>query len=309
MGSNSSTTFEKTLSMAISMPGVKVDRNVFLATVFKKVDDEKMRTILAEGPIAAGCTRGELKKLANNLVNNRTLQSSGISFAAGLPGGAAMAATIPADVIQFFAMALRLAQEISYIYGAEDLWANDTLDDEKVTNQLVLYLGVMFSAGGAAATLKILSSKLSQQALTKLPQQALTKTLIYPIVKQIAKFIGVKMTKDAFAKGVSKAIPLVGGFVSGGITYVSMKPMGRRFVRTLDEASFGYTADEQQRDIEIIVDTTVEEKPTGVLSEEEVQINKLKKYKELVDAGILSEEEFQKIKARYLTQFLSEEGA
>ena len=33
-----------------------------------------------------------------------------------IPGGIAMAATIPADTLQFFGVALRLAQEISYIY-------------------------------------------------------------------------------------------------------------------------------------------------------------------------------------------------
>ena len=35
-----------------------------------------------------------------------------------------MAATIPADVLQFFGMALRLAQELSYLYGAKDLCNN-----------------------------------------------------------------------------------------------------------------------------------------------------------------------------------------
>ena len=76
--------------------------------------------ILNEGPIAAGCSKEEIKRLAKRLVNERTLTSTGLSFAAGLPGGIAMAGTIPADTIQFYGIALRLAQEISYLYGADD---------------------------------------------------------------------------------------------------------------------------------------------------------------------------------------------
>lgn len=38
----------------------------------------------------------------------------------------------------------------------------------------------------------------------------------------------MKVTKDTFAKGVSKAIPILGGIVSGGITYASMSKMGSK---------------------------------------------------------------------------------
>lgn len=81
-------------------------------------------------------------------------------------------------------------------------------------SELILFLDVMFGVGGAASALKVVSSKMAEQALKKLPQKALTKTFIYPIVKKIAVIIGVKMTKDTFAKGVSKVIPVVGGIVS-----------------------------------------------------------------------------------------------
>ena len=34
------------------------------------------------------------------------------------------------------------------------------------------------------------------------------------------------MTKDTFAKGASKAIPILGGVISGGLTYMSMNQWG-----------------------------------------------------------------------------------
>ena len=131
------------LAKAITLPGVKVNRDEFLVAAFKKADFEKRNKILKEGPIKAGCSQEELRRSANKLLTERALTSSGASFAAGLPGGIAMAGTIPADTMQFFAFALRLAQEIAYIYGAEDLWDGDKVDLDKVTNQLLLYFGVM----------------------------------------------------------------------------------------------------------------------------------------------------------------------
>lgn len=66
-------------------------------------------------------------------------------------------------------------------------------------------------------------------------QKALTKGVIYPIVKKTATMIGVKMTKDIFAKSVSKVIPVVGGVVSGGITFASYKPMSVKFKKYLEK--------------------------------------------------------------------------
>ena len=51
----------------------------------------------------------------NNPIGQDGRRTTALSFAAGIPGGLAMAATIPADVAQFFGMALRLAQELAYL--------------------------------------------------------------------------------------------------------------------------------------------------------------------------------------------------
>lgn len=58
----------------------------------------------------------------------------------------------------------------------------------------------------------------------QLVKKALTKGTIYPIVKSISKWFGVKMTKEVFAGFFKKAIPLVGGVVGGGLTYATFKP-------------------------------------------------------------------------------------
>ena len=112
---------ENIVTTVVQVPGVKVNRKKFLAEEFSS-QPEMIQAIVENGPIEAGMSQEQLAKMANHLIMSRTSTSSLASFAAGLPGGWAMAATVPADVMQFFGMSLRLAQELSYLYGAQDLW-------------------------------------------------------------------------------------------------------------------------------------------------------------------------------------------
>lgn len=302
------------IGTAIQIPGVKVIRNEFLSEAFKDVDSNELEIILEKGPVKAGRSRDELSKKAKKFIYEKTFMSSGASFLAGLPGGLAMAATIPADLLQFYGVALRLAQELAYLYGEEDLWSDGVLDKDKVTNQLILYCGVMLGATGAAQTVRVLSSALSKQALAKLPQMALTKTFYYPIVKSIAKAFGVKMTKEVFAKGVSKAVPVIGGVVSGGITLGTMMPMGKRLANTLDEAHFSYSQESLENDMEDIAEVIeVEVKSEQVVenadrkNSEAEKINysitdEIQKARQMLDEGIITEDEFSEIKSKLIKE-------
>ncbi len=300
-------TLSDVITTAIKVPGIKVSRNAFLQEIFKDESQERISEIIELGPVEANCGQKELKKLATKIINERTLFSSSASFLAGIPGGVAMAATIPADLLQFYGIALRMAQELAYLYGEPDLWEGDLPDSEKVTNQLILYCGVMLGASGASQAVRVLSASLAKQVIKKLPQKALTKTFYYPIVKSIAKAFSVKMTKEVFAKGVSKALPLIGGVISGGLTLATMKPMGVRLLNTLDEAHFDYTHEEFEADLNKIVEISSEdieeaEPVSKETSSSESIMDEINKAKELNNQGIITDEEFAEIKAKLIAK-------
>ena len=316
------------ISAAIKLPGVKVNRNEFLMHQFQEIKFEDMKKILELGPIEAGCSRELLMKKANKLIKERTAVSTSASFVAGIPGGFAMVATIPADMLQFYGVALRLAQELIYLYGEEDIWCDGVVDPDKVTNQLILYCGVMLGATGAAQTVRLMSSALAKQALKKIPKIALTKTFYYPIVKSILKFFGVSVTKQTFAKGVSKVIPFVGGFISGGLTLASMLPMGNRLLNTLDVAHFDYNEEDIKKDIDDFIkvqeEIQLEEDQFNEVQEEKIDeldnnnsenkdsgtndnnyqkmLAKLKQTKQMYEEELITEEEYRIIKTRLLEQ-------
>lgn len=313
---------EEVITNAVQIPGVKVNRKQFLAEQFaSKVNN--LEEVLDKGPIEAGVSRANIALLSKKLILTRTSQSSVASFVAGIPGGFAMAATIPADILQFFGMALRLAQELSYLYGSQDLWVEGRLDDERIRSQLILYCGVMFGVSGAVSGVRVLSTQISKTVLKKIPQKALTKTFWYPIVKKTASLVGVSVTKKTFAQGVSKAVPIIGGVISGSINFASMMPMANKLNETLDKAIFDYTDEEFNADIEIIMNpeevqeienesiskkiskginntTAGFSKFVSKIGKKEDPYKEIEKLKELLDKNIITQEEFDTKKKKLL---------
>jgi uncharacterized protein (DUF697 family) len=71
---------------------------------------------------------------------------------------------------------------------------------------------------------------------------------LHPIIKKIAAAIGIKVTKETFAKGVAKVVPVLGGAVSGTLTYASMKKMGDRLQNVLYK-SLNYSNQDLEDDL------------------------------------------------------------
>ncbi|MEB7400181.1 EcsC family protein [Mammaliicoccus sciuri] len=267
-GLNQEHTEEESLAIqvietAMKLPFVKVNREEFLVKAFSK-NKKDIRKLLEEGPTTL-YSKKELDKVADKVINSAVVKSTSMSFASGLPGGIAMAATIPADMAQFYGFALKLAQEISYIYGHEDLIDNNGELTDEARSEIIIFLGVMLGVTAAGSTIRILSKHASKQALTSIPKKTLTKTIYYPMLKKVLKFFGVKLTKDKFAKGLSKSIPVLGGVISGGMNYASLKPMAKKLKNEFSE-SINYTDEDLQRDLKIIEGLGIE------ISEEETTI-------------------------------------
>ena len=290
----------KVVNESLKLPFIKIDRSEFLIKTFgEQVDD--IQKLIDEGP-QVFFSKEELDESAKKVINSNILQSSSLSFVSGLPGGFAMAATIPADIAQFFGYSLKLAQEISYIYGYKNVWSEQGELTEDAKNTLILYLGVMLGITSAGAAVRILSNKLALQALKKIPQKALTKTIYYPIIKKVMAIFGAKLTKDTFAKGVSKFIPLIGGAVSGTMNYISLKPMANRLKYELGK-NINYTTKDFEQDIKILNDEEVIITSSDVEYDDENYLKKLEKLSDLLEKNIITEQEFQKMKKSIIDKF------
>lgn len=228
------TVFNSVLRASLSLPGAKIKRDQFLrkelSSRFKKSIVDRAIT---ESPSKAGIDKKQIKKIAKGCIKYHRAGVSSVSFIAGLPGGWWIAGTVPADLSQFFWHVIVILQKLAYIHGWPELFSEkDEIDDETLL-LLTVFIGVMFGANGAAKALGELAEKVAAEVLKRLPQKALTKYGIYRLAKEVAKWIGIKLTKETFARYLSKAIPVISGFISGGITWISFSIMSSRLRKHL----------------------------------------------------------------------------
>lgn len=230
---------EDIIILGLRMPGVHIDREDFLRKQFmKNYSNDVIQDAVKFNPAHAGITVEEIDSIADQVIQYERNCVSGISLALGAPGGVAMVATLPADIAQYYGYMLRAIQKLLYLYGFPEINVENGVNiDDETMNLITLCLGVMYGVEGSVASIKILSNALGKGVEKKLLQKALTKGTFYPIVKKISRWFSVCMTKQVFAGFFRKAIPVVGGVVGGGITYLSFKPCCDNLKKSLQDTA------------------------------------------------------------------------
>lgn len=208
------------------MPGVRVNRDEFLRQELRKLhlSDSAIARAIDSNPLLAGVALAEIDKLAEEAISYETNKSAAISFVAGIPGGFAMLGTIPADLMQYYAHALRIMQKLAYLYGWGELLPDGRETDDDTLGVLAVFFGVMLGVGGAAQSLtafaRVAAKTAYQNHATK---RVLMSITWYPVVKHSLRLIGINITKSTAARGFSKIVPVIGGFVSSGLTFMALQ--------------------------------------------------------------------------------------
>lgn len=250
---------EDIIVLGLKTPGVKINRESFLKKEFQTIcSKEKIDDIIKTSPKAAGINEKTIEKIADEVVKRERTCVSGISTVLSMPGGFAMLATVPADLIQYYGYLLRAAQELLYLYGFEQINFENEEDglDSTTINAIIVCLGVMYGVNGANKALIAISKALATGVEKKLLAAALTKGTIYPLVKQIAKWFGVRMTKVIFAGAIKKAIPFVGAALGFATTFFTFKPCCENLRKTLRE-TYLYNPDREHEKDELVIDVEV----------------------------------------------------
>ena len=186
------------LAKVVRVPGVRVNRDEFLRQELRKIhmSDDVIARAIDSNPLRAGVSLTVIDRLA----------------------------TIPADLMQYYAHALRLMQKLAYLYGWGELLLDGRETDDDTLGVLAVFFGVMLGVGGAAQSLtafaRVAAKTAYQNHATK---RALMSITWYPVVKHSLRLIGINITKSTAAKGFSKIVPVIGGFVSSGLTFMALQ--------------------------------------------------------------------------------------
>lgn len=156
---------EDFIIIGLKTPGIKVDRNDFLKKeLFKNYPQDTIDDAIAYNPAHAKIPSNEIDRIADEVIKYERNCVSGISAALGVPGGFAMAATVPADIAQYYGYMLRAAQKLMYLYGFPQIDTEERNQkfDSETMNTLIICLGVMYGVQGANTALKAMATALGK---------------------------------------------------------------------------------------------------------------------------------------------------
>ncbi len=225
--------WNKILAAVLKMPGVKVNREAFLRKSLKNYCNEQRLDMLANVRPYTITTDDVIDQVATQCINYHTALATTGSTIAGLPGGLAMAATLPGDLTQYYYHVVVLSQKLAYLYGFPDFCDENGELGETASELLTIFMGSMMGVKVADQGINELAKGLATSAVGRLPRLMLTKAAIYPVVMQVAKLVGAKLTKEGLAKTVGRFIPIAGGLFSGTVTLFTFKPGARRLQKRL----------------------------------------------------------------------------
>lgn len=229
------------IRQAARLPMVRIKREEFLRSALTgHVSDEQLEEAVAQTPALAGVDLRVVDRIAKRLINAETRRVSALSFVAGLPGGFALAAAVPADVAQYFAHVMRLSQQLAYVYGWDSFLSQDDQVTEETVSRLIVLMGAMMGVSGAEGAVRAATKSMAQQGAVKYARRrAVFQSIDQPILNTVVSFISKKLGEHTTKKVVGKLIPLAGGVISGGMTYMSFKPSAKRlqdYLRSLPVA-------------------------------------------------------------------------
>ena len=254
---------EDVIVKGLRVPGIRINRANFLQKeLLKRYPQEMIDEAIRTNPMSAGIKPKDIDEIADQVIEHERRGVSGISTALSMPGGAAMLATIPADIVQYYGYMLRATQELLYLYGFPEIDVNEEESkfDSETINILIVCFGTMYGVVGANNALKSIAKGFGLGVEKKLMRTALTKGTIYPIVKSVASWFNVRMTKEIFAGFFKKSIPVVGGVIGGGLTYLSFKPCCVKLKDSLQDTILSNKNYKEENGLIDIVDVEVVEK-------------------------------------------------
>lgn len=231
MGKDKYQLANRTVDALIKLPIVHVDRKSFLKSQLK--GSKELSGILKDGP-QTYYSADELREMADKLIKENVSKATTGSIAAVLPNNPLfMMGTGTFDVMQYFSLALRMAQQMAYLFGEDELFTEGTHLNEAERMRLFGLLGAMLGVSGAASLIYVGSQKMAGPIGTKIAGKAAVETLRHPMLKKIGIMVGHRISHQTLGQTITKSVPLVGGVTSGVITYTTFKPMGARLADLL----------------------------------------------------------------------------
>lgn len=218
------------------------------------------------------------KAAAKKMINNQVLKCATSGFITGFGGLITMPITIPANLSSVLYVQMRMIACTAYMAGY------DLKSDQVQTFVYACLAGVSVNEVVKQAGVKV-GVKMATSAISKIPGKTLVK---------INQKVGFRFMTKFGSKGVlnlGKMVPGVGAVIGGGLDYAETKAIAKRAYDWFFNGEF--EGENENNNVEI--------KEANVSQETSVDpYEEIRKFKALLDDGIITQEDFDKKKKELL---------
>ena len=225
--------YDKCMKAGLKLPFVRVDKENFLRRKFSDRSESEIRRIIDEKPTSVVSLQ-EVQSKAHKEAWKYAWIVTFISFVVALPpDGFLMWLGIVVDFIQFQLFVFIILQKLLYLYGCKDLTGKDGGLDESTDWILLLISTIMIGKHQLARMAKTAAGVAVKQTIQRFAVRMLTKLVVFNLLRQVAKWFGIVLTKDMIAENMELAVPVVCAIISGLISLWLFLPMTNRLQKHL----------------------------------------------------------------------------
>ena len=228
-----SNSYNNILKSSFMLPMARVNREKFIqrlsATELKGMN---VQVALEKSPNGA-YSQQAINKTAKKIIAKHALWVTLISAISAIPTGWMMIPFFIIDIIQFQIHVFAVSQKLLYLYEDEEKLTEYSSDT--ATQLMILMTTIMIGKQQFTRMLKSATGVVTKQVIQRFTIKALTQFSILNIVRQVAKWFGIVLTKETLLEGIDVAIIIICAIISGLISLWLFKPMANNLMKYLKE--------------------------------------------------------------------------
>lgn len=223
------------MKATLKLPFAKIDRETFLTKVLSRhLSQEKLEIAIRQKPTDV-LSEEEIGRIAKRCIRWQAIRVTLLSFISAIPSGWMLWPALLFDLIQFQVQVFIIAQKLLFLYGCRDLEKRGNEMIEPAERLMIIMSTIMIGKQKLSRMLKSATGMLCKQAIERYAMKILSKMIIFNIMRQMAKWMGISFTKEMLTNGIKMLIPVVCAIISGLISYWLFMPMTKKLLRHLME--------------------------------------------------------------------------
>ena len=242
---------EKIKAAVLMSPWLKVDRQEFLTKVLKnKIDSDTLEKVLNGNP-KMFVSRTILDKIAQKEIIKQGLYTALISALAAIPSNTLLTLLCAVlDIVQAQLVLYLISQKLLYLYGGKDLTEGKKKLGENMKKLSWVVKVLMIGKTAMIHLSKKLSKKVAKTMITKVLLRAGSRVWIVSILRQVAKWFGLVLTKDFMVSAINFIVVGLCAIASAFISFWIFYPPTRRLRNRLREEDINDIRALMKKDLE-----------------------------------------------------------